>query len=87
MGDQFIDAVRNLATPHNANYHRKFRARFSEIAEPLYVVTGKASVRWREEQQQFFEALVKRLTSPLFRVARVGLFSILTRQISPLAGS
>ena len=39
-----------------------FIARFSETAEPLYAVAGQASF-W-EEQQQSFEALVERLTSP-----------------------
>ena len=74
MGDQYIDAVRDWPTPRNAkaverflsfaNYHRNFIARFSELAAPLYAVTGKASFRLGEEQQQSFEALVERLTSP-----------------------
>ena len=41
-----------------------YLARFSEMAALLYAVTGKASFRWGEEQQQSFEALVERLTSP-----------------------
>ena len=55
MGDQFIDAVRDWPTPHNAkaverfldfsNYHRNFIARFSEIAAPLYTFNCKASFR------------------------------------------
>ena len=74
MGDQYLDAVRDWPTPQNAkaverflgfaNYHRNFKACFSEIATPLYAVTGKASFRWGGEQQQSFEAFVERLTSP-----------------------
>ena len=74
MGDQYIDAVRDWPTPQNAKaverflgfaiYHRNFIARFSEIAAPLYAVTGKSSFRWGKEQQKSFEALVERLTSP-----------------------
>ena len=49
-----------------ANHHRNLIARFSEIAAPLYPVTGKASFRWGggEAQQQSFDALIERLTSP-----------------------
>ena len=74
MGDQYVDAVRDWPIPQNAkaverflsfaNYHRNFIARFSDIAEPLYTVTGKASFRWGEAQQQSFDALIERLTRP-----------------------
>ena len=47
-----------------ANYHWNFLARFSKIAAPLYAVTGNASFRWGEAQQQSFDAPIERLTSP-----------------------
>ena len=78
MRDQYIDAVRDWPTQQNAkavqrflsfaNYHRNVISRFSETAAPLYAVTGKASFRWGEEQQQSFEALGARLTSPVLAI-------------------
>ena len=38
------------------------------MAALLYAVTGKASFRWGEEQQQSFEALGARLTSPVLAI-------------------
>ena len=61
MSDHYIDTVKEWPTPQNtkaverflgfAKYHRNFIARFSEIAAPLYAVTGKASFRWGKAQQ------------------------------------
>ena len=50
MGDQYIDTVKERTTPQNtkavdrflgfAYYHQNFLADFSEIAAPLYALTG-----------------------------------------------
>ena len=63
MGDQYIDTMRDWPIPQNAkaverflgfaNYHRNFVAGFSEIAAPLYAVTGKASFSWKETATVF----------------------------------
>lgn len=74
MGDQYIEAVRDWPRPVNtkaverflgfANYHRNFIPHFSEIAAPLYAITGKAAFRWDSDQEQAFRDLISRLTSP-----------------------
>jgi hypothetical protein len=74
MGQQYIEAVKEWKTPTDAkavekflgfaNYHRNFIARFSEIAAPLYAVTGKGVFCWEGAQQQAFDELVALLTSP-----------------------
>jgi hypothetical protein len=74
MGDTYISAVREWAVPSNvkeverflgfANYHRAFIARYAELANPLYSVTGKNPFHWGPEQQTAFEGLRIALTSP-----------------------
>lgn len=74
MGDQYVEAVRDWPRPVNtkaverflgfANYHRNFIPHFSEIAAPLYAITGKAAFRWDSDQEQAFRDLISRLTSP-----------------------
>ena len=60
MGKQYIEAVQEWPVPVNskaverflgfANYHRNFIPRFSEIAAPLYALTGKRAFRWEGAQ-------------------------------------
>jgi hypothetical protein len=50
-----------------ANYHRVFIKNYSDIAAPLYRVTGKNNFRWEGEQQEAFDALKAALTSPPVR--------------------
>ena len=76
MSDKYMGTVREWPTPQNAkavesflgfaiaNYHRNFIARFSEIAAPLYAVTGKTSFCLEEAHQQSFHAIIERFTSP-----------------------
>jgi predicted aspartyl protease len=46
------------------NYHRGFIKDFSEIAVPLYAITGKQPFVWGEEQTKAFETLKKALSNP-----------------------
>ena len=74
MGDQYISAIKDWKVPQNtkdtqrflgfANYHRQFIANFSEIAAPLYAVTGKNKFKWGDEQQRSFDELREVLTKP-----------------------
>ena len=76
MGDQYISAIRDWKVPQNtkdtqrflgfANYHRQFIANFSEIAAPLYAVTGKNKFKWGDDQQRSFDDLREVLTKPPF---------------------
>ena len=53
-----------LDTLAGNHWFSKLDARFYENAAPLYVVTGKSSFRWEDEQQQSNEALVEQQFSP-----------------------
>jgi hypothetical protein len=74
MGDQYIKYVRDWKVPTNskeverflgfANYHRLFIKDFSQIAAPLYKLTGKNPFSWGTAQQKSFNHLVKVLTTP-----------------------
>jgi hypothetical protein len=75
MGDQYIISVRDWKVPTNskevdrflgfANYHRLFNKEFSQIAAPLYKLTGKKNpFDWGIAQQESFDHLVKVLTTP-----------------------
>lgn len=54
MGDQYMEAVRDWPRPVHtkeverflsfANYQQNFIPHFSEVAAPLYAITGKADV-------------------------------------------
>lgn len=64
MGDQYIEAVRDWPRPVNtkaverflgfADYHRNIIHHFSEVAVPLYAITGKAAFWLESEQEQAF---------------------------------
>jgi hypothetical protein len=74
MGDTYMSAVREWAVPYNvkeverflgfAYYHLAFIARYAEIANPLYSVTGKKPFHWGPEQKTAFEGVISALTSP-----------------------
>ena len=61
MGDSYIKAVKNWTVPKTskdvekflgfANYHRTFIKGFSQMAAPLYKLTGKGEFEWQDEQQ------------------------------------
>jgi hypothetical protein len=39
-----------------ANYHRSFIKDFAKISGPLYEITGKAKLQWKQPQQQAFDS-------------------------------
>ena len=47
-----------------ANYHRSFIAGYTQLAFPLYCLTGKKPFIWGQEQQATFDFLKKALTPP-----------------------
>ena len=47
------------------NYHREHVPNLTEIAVPLYQLTGKAPFRWEKEQQEAFEKIKELLVSPV----------------------
>ena len=68
-----IETMKNWLVPTNtkeferfcgfANYHRAFIKDFSELAVPLYAVTGKNKFRWDDDQQNAFENIKQALMS------------------------
>jgi hypothetical protein len=46
-----------------ANYHRSFIKDFAKISGPLYEITGKAKLQWKQPQQQAFDRLKALLLS------------------------
>ena len=74
VNEESIKVVQQWPTPQTAkevlkflglaNYHRQFIPRFSEIAEPLYRVSGTKTFHWDKEQEEAFELLKTKLSQP-----------------------
>ena len=74
MSENDIEVVKQWPVPTDskqverfmglANYHRGFIKNFSELAAPLYAVTGKKLFVWGSAQESAFNALKEALTSP-----------------------
>jgi transposase InsO family protein len=74
MQNEKVEAVQKWPQPRNLHdvrsflgicgYYRRFIAGFSEIASPLYALTGKdVTFAWRTEHQQAFKTLKDKLTT------------------------
>ncbi|GFR82442.1 Pol polyprotein [Elysia marginata] len=69
-----IEHVQNWPVPTNVkqvqgflglvNYHRGFIKNFSDIAAPLYALTGQQGFHWDDGQQNAFDRLKHLLTTP-----------------------
>ena len=73
MGGSYVQTFRDWADPRSvkeverflgfANYNRDLIAGYTQLAFPLYCLTGKKSFICRQEQQAAFDVLKKALTS------------------------
>ncbi|GFS09639.1 Pol polyprotein [Elysia marginata] len=73
MTSASIEYVQNWPVPTNVkqvqgflglvNYHRGFK-NFSDIAAPLYAITGKQGFHWEDGHQNAFDWLKHLLTTP-----------------------
>ena len=74
VADKFIEVVKEWPVPSCKkevqkflgfiNYHRSFIPKLSEMAVPLYELTGKKEFVWGPEQQKAFEELRSCLVKP-----------------------
>ncbi len=64
MTDTDIKVVVDWPVPRSSKDVERFIENSSDIAAPLYRVTGKNNFRWEGEQQEAFDALKAALTSP-----------------------